>query len=74
MPLSPDSRRERTKAAYLRFEADPDLEFQYYLAQKLGRTVAELGDLSHDEYLHWGIYYRRLAQRQELEMKRGGAS
>lgn len=56
--------RRRTKA----FEATPDLEFEFYLAQKLGMTVDRMrAEMSADEYTRWGIYYARKAQREELE-------
>jgi hypothetical protein len=56
--------------AYLRFEAEPDEEFDHYLAQKLGMTVARMRDeVSSDEWLRWSVYFGRKAQRQELEMK-----
>jgi hypothetical protein len=34
-------------------------------------TVARLrAEMSNDEYLRWGIYYGRKAQREELAVKR----
>lgn len=39
-----------------------------YLATKLSMTVAELRErMSNEEFQRWGVYYGRLAQRQELE-------
>jgi hypothetical protein len=36
-------------------------------------TVAELRErLSMQEYVYWGVYYSRKAQRQELERLRAG--
>lgn len=63
-----------TKAAYLELSASPELEFEHYLAVKLGRTVRELRtSMSHAEFLRWNMYYARIAQQQELErLKRGG--
>lgn len=56
------------KAAYLRFETTPDLEFDYFLAQKLGMTVARMrAEVTGAEYLEWGMFYSRKAQREELE-------
>lgn len=50
------------------FVADPSAEFDYYLAERLGRTVAELRrDMSNAEYVGWEMYYARKAQRAELE-------
>lgn len=57
------------KAAYRALDADPELEFEFFLAQELGRTVGELRtSLSQEEFLYWGMYYARKAQREELEM------
>lgn len=56
-----------TKAAYLAFENEPGLEFDYFLATKLGGTVGELRDrMSNDEWGRWAIYYRRIQQAKEL--------
>lgn len=61
-------RRRRTKA----FLADPDLEFEFFLAEKLQMTVARMrGEMSTDEYVRWVIYYGRKAQRQQLAAQRG---
>jgi hypothetical protein len=64
-----------TKVAYKDFEASNELEFEFYLAQKLSRTVEELRSMQNDEFIRWGIYYARIAQRQELENAKlkGGA-
>jgi hypothetical protein len=63
-----------TKAAYLRFEATPELEFEFYLAQKLGMTVSSLRqEMPQAEFVEWGVYYGRLAQKAELERLEGGA-
>lgn len=55
-------------------EASPDLEFDYFLAAKLGMTVARLrAEMSGQEYVGWTVYYGRKAQRIELErLKAGG--
>lgn len=65
-----------TKAAYLELEKDPTLEFEFFLAEKLGRTLTELREtVSAQEFLYWNIYYARKAQRAELELaKVGGKS
>ena len=48
-------------------ETSATLEFEYYLAQKLAMTVDELRHrMSSAEFVHWQIYYSRLAQAQEL--------
>jgi hypothetical protein len=50
------------------------LEFEHYLAQKLGRTVRELrATMGQDEFVYWSRYYAIKAQREELErLKAGG--
>lgn len=53
---------------YLRLENEPDLEFEFFLAEKLGRTVEELRQMDSLEFLGWVKYYQRKAQRRELEM------
>lgn len=53
-------------------ENSPDLEFDYYLAERLHLPVAEMRQrVSAAEYLGWSIFYGRKAQRMELESKRG---
>jgi hypothetical protein len=49
-------------------ENSPELEFEFFLAQKLGKSVAELRQMSQVEFLGWSVYYGRKAQREELEM------
>jgi len=49
-------------------EQRPELEFEFYLAQKLGKTVAELRTMSQAEFTGWAVYYGRKAQREELAM------
>lgn len=49
-----------------------DLESEFFLAEKLGRTVAELREtLSAQEFQQWRIYYARKAAR--IELARGGS-
>ena len=59
------------KAAYLAFENDPELDFEFFLAEKLGgMTVRELRErMSNDELLRWSIFYGRRAQDAELQSK-----
>jgi len=59
-----------TKAAYLAFEEDPSLEFEFYLAEKVFHcTVAELrARLDQSEFVQWGVYIGRKAQRDEMAM------
>lgn len=58
------------KAVYLQFESGDADEFEFFLAQKLGRTVVELGEMPNDEYVKWIVYYDRIAQRRDLATKR----
>jgi hypothetical protein len=51
-------------------ETDPTLEFEYFLAQKLGRTVAELRQMGNDEFVGWQVFYSRKAQDEQLEMQK----
>jgi hypothetical protein len=62
--------REPGKAKYREFEDRPDLEFDFYLAEKLGMTVDFMRqNVSAEEYLGWSTYYKRKRQREELAMK-----
>lgn len=50
-------------------ETDPSLEFDHFLAQKLGMTAARLRvQMSNQEYVEWSVYFGRKAQREELEL------
>jgi hypothetical protein len=43
------------------------MAFDFYLAEKLGRTVAEMRrTVSAREYMQWSVYYGRKAQAQQL--------
>jgi hypothetical protein len=54
-------------------ETEPETEFEFFLAAKLGRTVAELqAGLSNVEWVGWQVYYGRKAQRDELAMSKAG--
>ena len=44
--------------------------FDYYLADRLGRTVAELADMPHTEYLGWQSYHKVRQQADELAVLR----
>lgn len=62
-----------TKAAYQQMETNPETEFEHFLAAKLSMTVADLRErMGNDEFVHWSIYYQRIAQREELERLRRG--
>lgn len=60
----------RTSRRTPTFEASPDLEFEFFLASKLGgMTVEEMRHrMSASEYVSWQIYYARKAQREEAEL------
>jgi hypothetical protein len=52
------------------FEADPLIEFDHFLAEKLGMSVARMqAEVSAAEHLSWQIYYGRQAQRTELSRR-----
>lgn len=54
-------------------ETDPSLEFDFFLAEKLRMTVAEMrSTVDGQEYLEWSIYYGRKAQNMELARLSGG--
>lgn len=57
------------KAAYLALENDPDLEFEHYLGEKLGRTVREVREMDNAEFVRWTRYFARKAQARELAEK-----
>lgn len=58
------------KAAYKQFEASPDLELEFMLADRLGMTVARLREeMTTDEFIRWSIFHARRAQRTELARK-----
>jgi hypothetical protein len=54
-------------------EASPDLEFDHFLAEKLGLSVERMRrEISSAEYVDWSVYYARRAQREQLERLRAG--
>jgi hypothetical protein len=54
------------KATYLEMETT-DLEFEFYLAETLRMTVTQLRrSMSAREFMQWGVYLGRKAQRKEL--------
>ena len=65
------------KATYLEMETNPETEFEFFLAVELGMTVGRLrAEMSQDEFMRWGVYYGRKAQREELAQlqAKGGAT
>jgi hypothetical protein len=47
-------------------ENDPTIEFDYFLADRLKCTVAQLHQMDHAEYVGWCVYYGRKAQREQI--------
>ena len=46
---------------------DPEKEFEHYLAQKLGMSIARLrAEMGQAEFVSWAMFYARRAQRDEL--------
>jgi len=46
---------------------------EHYLAAKLGMTVDRMrAEMSHAEWVRWGVYLARKAQREELARLRAG--
>ena len=49
-------------------ENDPSLEFEFFLAEKLRMTVAELRQrMSNEEFMQWSVFLGRRAQREQIE-------
>lgn len=42
-----------------------------FLAEKLHKTLGEIGEMPFAEYLRWNVWFARKAQIEELEAKRG---
>lgn len=62
-----------TKAIYELMERNPEVEFDYRLAEKLGMPVAEMRRrVSAAEWLGWYVYLARKNQRRELEIAKAG--
>ncbi|MDX3006739.1 hypothetical protein PWY87_34045 [Kribbella solani] len=56
-------------------ETSPDVEFEFFLATKLGKTVGQIRQMPNEEFVMWDAYYARVAQQQELarlEAQAGG--
>lgn len=55
------------KAAYLALENDADLEFEFYLADRLGLVVEEMrARMSNHEFVLWSRFHARRAQAKQL--------
>ena len=47
-----------------------DLEFEFYLAERLGMTVSRLRrEMSAYEFMQWSVYYGRKAQRRQMQQR-----
>jgi hypothetical protein len=62
------------KALYEELRSDGSVRFAFDLAHLLRRSVAELDEMDHREYVQWYVYFGQRAQEAELaeKMKRGG--
>lgn len=49
-------------------ESDVDL-FSFYLADRLGKTLAELEQIPHAEYMAWSSFHKVKQQQEQLAMK-----
>lgn len=56
------------KAMYWAMEADPELEWECYLAEKHGKTPEEIRAMPRSDFVQLVVYYGRKAQRKELEL------
>ena len=45
---------------------EPVAVFDHFLADRLGRTLAELGDMPHAEYVAWASYHKVRQQQEQL--------
>lgn len=61
--------RRPTKA----FEENSTSEWEFYIADRLGLTVARMREeMSGDEFTRWVIFHQRKGQRMELASKGAG--
>lgn len=49
-------------------ESDADI-FLMYLADRLGKTLAELDEMPHAEYVAWSSYHKVRRQQEDLSTK-----
>jgi hypothetical protein len=45
--------------------------FEFVLAEKLGMTLAEIGEMSNNEFIRWRAFYSYRAAQRELQSKKG---
>lgn len=43
--------------------------FTFYLADRLGKTISEIEDMPHAEYMAWGSYHKVKQQQEQLARK-----
>jgi hypothetical protein len=43
--------------------------FEFYLADRLGKTLDEIRDMPHAEYVAWVSYHKVKQQQEDLAMK-----
>lgn len=61
------------KVAWLALEEDPELEFEFFLADRLSMTVRQLRqEMDGNEFLLWSRFHSRRAAEQEIEAARMG--
>lgn len=61
------------KAAWLALEENHDLEFEYFLAQKLSMTRARMiAEMSNAEFVYWSRFYSRREAENEVEAAKAG--
>lgn len=51
-------------------ETDPSFLFDFFLAERLHKTIGEIRAIPHREWTEWSIYFARKHQRQELENRK----
>lgn len=47
--------------------------FMFHLARELGKTLAEIGEMSHEEYVLWRAYYTAKHAMENMK-PRGGST
>lgn len=64
------------KAAWLELEANPELEFEFFLAAELGMTLGRLRQelSSNQEFVYWQVFYGRKTQSDQLRMAGPGVT
>ena len=49
--------------------ADQQLWFDFWLADRLKKTVGEIREMPHDEYVKWTMFHGMRVQQEQLELK-----